>query len=205
LQYFLGHFEENDMLRSVLLTALLAFSASVSAEDFSYNYFSAGYTRINLDDGFVDIDGDAFGLNGSYEINESFYVFAGYGMGEFKEAGITVDLDSLSIGIGWHTPLSDRVDLVTDLSYEYIDLSALGQSVDDNGFGLGVGLRFAATDNVELNAGINYVDFSDGGNDTGFGVGALFGVSDNIDIGLSADWADDTSAYGINGRFYFGN
>ena len=193
------------MLRSVLLTALLAFSASVSAEDFSYNYFGAGYTRINLDDGFVDIDGDAFGLNGSYEINESFYVFAGYGMGEFEEAGVTVDMDTLRAGIGWHTPLSDRVDLVTDLSYEYIDLSAFGVSVDDNGFGLGVGLRFAATDNVELNAGINYVDFGDGGDDTGFGIGALFGVSDNIDIGLSADWADDTSAYGINGRFYFGN
>ena len=193
------------MLRSVLLTALLAFSASVSAEDFSYNYFGAGYTRINLDDGFVDIDGDAFGLNGSYEINESFYVFAGYGMGEFEEAGVTVDMDTLRAGIGWHTPLSDQVDLVTDLSYEYIDLSAFGVSVDDNGFGLGVGLRFAATDNVELNAGINYVDFGDGGDDTGFGIGALFGVSDNIDIGLSADWADDTSAYGINGRFYFGN
>ena len=193
------------MLRSVLLTALLAFSASVSAEDFSYNYFGAGYTRINLDDGFVDIDGDAFGLNGSYEINESFYVFAGYGMGEFEEAGVTVDMDTLRAGIGWHTPLSDRVDLVTDLSYEYIDLSAFGVSVDDNGFGLGVGLRFAATDNVELNAGINYVDFGDGGDDTGFGIGALFGVSDNIDIGLSADWADDTSAYGVNGRFYFGN
>jgi hypothetical protein len=33
----------------------------------------------------------------------------------------------------------------------------------------------------------------------------LYGVTENIDIGLSADWGDDSSAYGINGRFYFGN
>ena len=193
------------MLRSVLFTALIAFSASASAQGFDYNFFSVGYQRMNLDDGFIDVDGDGFGIDGSFAINDSFFIFAGYGMGEFEEQGVTVDVDTLSAGIGWHTPLTERVDFVTGLSYEYVEVGASGfGSVDENGYGLGVGLRFQASDAIELNTGINYVDYGDG-DDTGFGVGLLYGVSENIDIGVSADWADDTSAYGLNGRFYFGN
>ena len=60
------------MLRSVLLTALLAFSVSAGAQGFDYNYFSVGYQRLNLDDGFFDVDGDGFGLNGSFAVNEAF-------------------------------------------------------------------------------------------------------------------------------------
>ena len=193
------------MLRSVLLTALLALSASATAQDFDYNYLTLGYQRVTLDDGSFDVDGDGIGLNGSLELNENFTIFAGYGMAEFEEQGIEVDADTLSIGIGWHTPLADNVDLVTGLSYEYIDISALGFGVDDNGIGLGVGLRFAASDRMEVSGGVDYVDYSDGGDDTTFGLGFLYGVTDNVDVGLSGEWGDDSSAYGISGRFYFGN
>jgi hypothetical protein len=193
------------MLRSVLFTALIAFSASAGAQGFDYNYFSVGYQRMNLDDGSFDVDGDGFGVEGSFAINDSFFIFGNYGMGEFEEQGITVDVDTLSAGFGWHTALTDKVDFVTGLSYEYVDIGASGfGSVDENGYGLGVGLRFQASDAIELNGGINYVDYGDG-DDTGFGVGLLYGVSENVDIGVTADWADDSSAYGLNGRFYFGN
>jgi len=192
------------MLRSVLFTALIVFSASAAAQGFDYNYFSVGYERLNLDDGFVDVDGDGFGLSGSYSLNESFFVFGGYGMGEFKEQGVTVDVDTLSAGIGWHTPLSEQLDFVTGLSYEYVDLGVTGLgSSDESGYGLGVGLRYQASDAIELNGGISYVDLGDS-DDTSFGLGLLYGVTENIDIGVSGDWADDTSAYGLSGRFYFG-
>jgi hypothetical protein len=193
------------MLRSVLFTALLALSASATAQDFDYNYLSLGYQRVNLDDGTFDVDGDGLGLEGSFEVGESFFIFGGYGMAEFEEQGITVDVDQATVGLGWHTELSDNVDFVTGLSYEYIDVSALGLGVDDNGIGLGVGLRYAASDNIEINGGVDYVDYSDGGDDTTFGLGFLYGVTESIDIGLNGEWGDDSSAYGISGRFYFGN
>ena len=193
------------MLRSVLLTALLVFSASAGAQGFDYNYFGVGYQRLNLDDGFIDVDGDGFGVEGSFAVSDSFFLFGDYGMAEFSEQGQTVDLDALSLGIGWHTAISDRMDFVTGVSYEWAEVSAAGfGSVDDSGYGLGVGLRFQASDAIELNGGIDYVDYGDG-DDTSFGLGLLYGVTENIDIGVSADWADDTSAYGISGRMYFGN
>ena len=193
------------MLRSVLITTLLVFSASASAQGFDYNYFSVGYQRMELDTGLGDVDGDGFGVDGSFAINDNWFIFGAYGMGEFEEQGVTLDVDTLSAGIGWHTPLSETVDFVTGLSYEYVDVGASGfGSADENGYGLGVGLRFQASEAIELNGGINYIDYGDG-DDTTFGVGLLYGVSESVDIGVSADWGDDVSSYGLSGRFYFGN
>lgn len=193
------------MLRSVLLTVLLAFSVSAGAQDFDYTYFDVGYTRINLDDGSFDVDGDGFGASGSFEVGEQFFLFASYGLGSFDEAGASVDLDTWNAGLGWHTPLADRLDFVADLSYEYVKLSASGfGSVDDDGFGLGAGLRYMASDAVEINGGINYVDMGDGGDDTSFHLGALYALTDKIDLGLGGEWGDDSSAYTLSGRFYFG-
>lgn len=59
------------MLRSILFTALLALSASATAQDFDYNYFSIGYQRSNFDDGQIDADGDIFSASASFEISES--------------------------------------------------------------------------------------------------------------------------------------
>lgn len=133
--------------------------------------------------------------------------FASYGTGDLDDGfGNSVDIDELSACVGYHMPLSGQVDLVTGLSYEYVDLSAPGLgSVDDNGFGLSIGLRFAATEQVELNAGIKYIDLSDSGDDTGFGIGGLYNFTENFSVGLSGSWTDDTSTYGIGGRFNFGH
>jgi hypothetical protein len=194
------------MLRSVLFAALLAFSASASAQGFDYDYFSVGYQRVTLDDGSFDVDGDGFGVEGSFGISQSFFLTGEYGMAEFEEQGITVDADTLSAGIGWHTPLSDQLDFVANLSYEYIELSASGfGSQDESGYGLGAGLRYQATDALEINGGIGYVDYGNDGDDTTLGLRALYGITDNIDIGVSGEWGDDSSAYGLSGRFYFGS
>lgn len=188
------------MLRSSLVLLFLALSASASAKDFDYDYFSLSYGNIEIDDS--NVDGDGFGLAGSYAINEDFHVFAGY-----QSAGLDfgIDLSAFGAGIGYHTTLTPVVDLVASVSYQYIDFDAPGLGdADDNGLGLGVGLRFAASEEIELNAGISYVDFSDSGNDTSFGVGGLYSFTDAFALGLSADWGDDISSYTLEGRFYFG-
>lgn len=187
------------MLRSSLIVGLLAFSAAASAENFDYNYLTLGYGNIDFDD--IGVDGDGFGLGGSYAINESYHVFAGYTAADLD---FDVDATSWSAGIGYHTGLSDAVDLVATLSYEYVELDVpLVGSVDDNGLGLGLGLRFAASDKLEVTAGINHVDLSDSGSDTGFGLGGLYSFTEAFSLGLSGDWNDDSSAYTLSGRFYF--
>lgn len=188
------------MKRSTLGLALLALSATASASDFDYNYVSVGYGNTELDG--IDVDGDGFGITGSIAISDSYHVFAGY-----ETAGLDfgVDMTAWAAGIGWNFGLSDKVDMVTRLSYRYIELEASGfGSEDDNGLGAGLGLRFAATRQLELDAGIDYVDYGDGGDDTAFGLGGLYSFSDAFALGLGGSWSDNVSTYTVSGRFYFG-
>lgn len=188
------------MLRSSLLVLFFAFSATASADGFDYNYLSLGYGTIEFDD--IDVDGDGFGIGGSYAINPSYHVFAGY---DSADLDFDIDATTFDAGIGYNTGLSPTVDLVARLSYEYVELDAPAVSdVDDNGFGLGLGLRFAASEQLELNAGIKHVDLSDSGSDTGFEAGGLYNFTDAFSMGLGGSWGDDTSAYTLSGRFYFG-
>jgi hypothetical protein len=188
------------MLRSSLLVLLLAYSATSYADGFDYNYIDLSYGILEFDD--IDVDGDGFGIGGSVAINSDFHVFAGY-----QSAGLDfgVDVSQFGAGIGYNTELSPTVDAVARFSYQYVDVDAPGfSSVDDNGFGFGVGLRFAASDVLEIAAGIDFVDFDDGGDDTAFGLGAFYSFSGNFDAGLSGSWGDDVSSYLLTGRYYFG-
>ena len=188
------------MLRSSVLIFLLAFSMASYADDFDYNYIDLGYGILDFDD--IDVDGDGFGIGGSFAINSDFHVFGGY-----QSAGLDfgIDVSQFAAGVGYNTELSPTVDAVARLSYQYAEVDAPGfGSVDDNGFGFGVGLRFEATDVLEIAASIDYIDFGDGGDDTGFGLGAFYSFTDAFDAGLSGSWSDDTSTYLLTGRFYFG-
>lgn len=188
------------MLRTTLLVLVLVFSAASYAEDFDYSYVDLSYGILDFDD--IDVDGDGFGLGGSFAINPDFHVFAAY-----QSAGLDFDVDvtTFAAGIGYNTELSPTVDAVARLSYQYAEFDAPGLgSVDDNGFGFGIGLRVAASDVVEINAGIEYVDFGDGGDDTGFSLGGFYSFTDAFDLGLSGSWSDDTSLYALTGRLYFG-
>lgn len=189
------------MLRSIFaVIAFLGFSVSASAQGFNYNYVAVGYSQVDFDD--ADVDGDGFGIEGSYALNENVHLFGGYSQADFD---FGIDLDSFSAGVGYNTAISQTIDFVGRLSYEYIEVSASGLgSEDDNGFGLGIGLRAKASESIELNAGIQYVDLSDSGDNTAFGIGGIFALTDTIDIGLSGDWDDDITSYTLFGRFNFG-
>jgi hypothetical protein len=101
-------------------------------------------------------------------------VFGGYGSAGLD---LCIDATTFSAGFGYNSGMSDTVDLVARLSYEYIEFDAPGfGDVDDSGLGLGVGLRIAASNKLELNAGINYVNYGDGGDggdETGFAAGGF--------------------------------
>ncbi len=188
------------MLRLSLISLILAFSASANADDFDYNFLTLGYGSVDFDD--VGVDGNGFTLGGSYAMTDSYNAFFDYSAASL-DAGI--DTTRWGAGFGYHRALSDQVDLVAELSYEYLefDIPQVG-SIDDTGLGLAIGVRFAQSEKLELNAGINYVDYSDGGDDTGFELGALYSINDAYSVGLSGEWSDTVSMYTLSGRFHFG-
>ena len=187
------------MLRSSLLFVLVAFSASASAQEFDYNWLSFGYGQTELDD--IDVDGDGFGIGGSFAIADNVHVFANYSQADFD---FDVDGTEWGAGLGYNTPLSEVVDFVATLSYEYVEVDTPFGDADDNGVGLGVGLRWWATPQFEVDAGIQYVDLSDSGDDTGFGIGGWYYFTPAFSLGLSGSFTDDATGYVLAGRFFFG-
>lgn len=187
-------------MRATITALLLATASVAAAEDFSYDYFNLGYGVVEFDD--LDVDGDAISIDGAFAVADNYHLFAMYEMGDFD---FDIESTSYNLGIGYNTPVSETLDLVARLSYEYVEVDApLVQSVDDNGFGLGVGLRFAANEQLELNAGLDYVDLSDSGDDTAFNAAALYNFNEVFSVTLRGDWTDDVSTYTLGGRFYFG-
>lgn len=194
------------MLRKIHGLILLVLAAPAMAADISYNFIEAGYQEIDIDVGFSgggDIDGDGFGIGGSFELNENWFIAASYASADFD---FGVDLDQLSVGAGYHVPISDNADFYGALSFVRAEVSAGDFSEDEDGYAATIGLRGMVGERFELNGSLSYVDFgSSGGDTTAFGAGALYNFSDILAAGFSVEIDDDVTAYGIGVRIYFDN
>ena len=140
------------MLRSSLVLLVLAFSLSANADDFDYSYLQLDYSNFEFDE--FNVDGDGLGISGSFAINPDWHVFGGY-----QSAGLDfgIDVNTFNAGVGYNTEMSPTVDAYARLSYEYIEFDAPGgfPGVDENGIGFGIGMRFAASNELEVDAGVN--------------------------------------------------
>lgn len=188
------------MLRSLAVLLCMALGTTAFAEGPRYNFIEGSYERVEIDDSFGDIDGDGFGIGGSLELSDSFHAFASYGTADFD---FNVDLDTLTVGGGYHSPMTDSVDLVAEIAYVQVDASALGFSADDDGFGASIGLRGKTTDRVELEGFVDYVNLDDAGDDTSFRGAAWYAINDSFSVGLQLGFGDDATSYGIGGRVFF--
>lgn len=188
------------MLRSLTLVSFLALAGPALAQGISYNYIEGSYQRVELDDSLVDVDGDGFGIGGSFAVNDSWHIFGGYDATDFD---FDVELDELVLGGGFRTALSNTADFVARFAYVRFDVSSAFASVDDDGFGLSVGLRGMVADNVELAGFIDYVDLDQSGDDTSLRGEAWYQFQNNFALGFQLGTGDDVTRYGIAGRVYF--
>lgn len=191
------------MFRKLLVTSLLLLAFPAFAGDISYNYVQIGYQKIDIDDpgiGF-DVDGDGFGVAGSFEIGESWFIGAGYSQADFD---FGIDLDELAVGVGWHTVMSNNSDFYALLQYVRAEASASGfPSVDEDGIGAQIGVRGMVTDNVEIGGSIGYVDLGDAGDGTSFGANVQYYFTESFAVGLLLGFDEDATSYGAGVRFYW--
>jgi hypothetical protein len=189
------------MFKRSLAVSLLLVSAPSIAADLSYNYLELGYQWFDIDGTSADASGLLLG--GAAEVGESWFLTGGYANADV-DGGI--DTDTISLGMGYHAPLTDSVDLVGTLSYVRADVSVSGfGSGDDDGFAITAGLRGMLTDRVELAGSLGYVDFGDssGGDGTSINVSALYNFTANVAGGVFLGFDDDVTGYGIGARWYF--
>ena len=197
------------MFRKLLGLSLVMLAFPAFAGDISYNYVQLGYEKIEIDDiqPGVNVDGDGFGVGGSFEVGENWFVAVSYSQADFDADvgfGISVDFDQINAGVGWHTTMSNNSDFYALLQYVQAEASVSGfGSVDEDGIGATIGIRGMVTDKVELGGSIGYVDLGDAGDGTSFGANALYNFTPNFAAGVFLEFEEDTTGYGAGIRFYW--
>ena len=175
-------------LGKVVLGSLMLASAPLAAmaDDMSYSYVDAAYVETDIDNA---PSADGFGLRGSVGFAENWFVFADYA----SQSVQGIDLDSYDVGVGGHYGLNERLDLVGRLGYTKLELDAGGGfDADDDGYLLDLGLRGLVTEGVELEGGLHYTDFDEGGDDTGFYFGGRFHFNKTWAVGAEYQSGEDT-------------
>lgn len=180
---------------------LVMMSTSAMAEQPSYDFFQLSWTQVELDDDFIDVDGDGLSLSGSVEIGDNWHIIAGY-----TDLGFDfgIDLSEFVIGGGYHTAMSTNTSFFANLAWvtAEADVGPFG-SADESGIGASIGIRSMVSENWELQGSISYVDLGDAGDGTTLGLGAWYSFSDAFALGLIGGFEEDATSLGIGGRFYF--
>lgn len=169
---------------------MLGASGTALADGVSYNYLEGIY-------GYTDVKGvggheDSFTVGGSYGFGESFF---GFGDISTWDGGAGNKGTHGSLGLGWHTGLTDTVDFLAGVSFNLIDPKG-GSS--ETGYGANIGLRGRMGMNVELNGGVNYYDFGQGLDGFDFGVGGRYYFNDAFSTGLGFAMDDEGDAKTIS-------
>lgn len=181
-----------------IVLASLPFAAA--ADGFDYTFVEAGYVESELDVGAGDVDGDGLGLRGSLALNDTLHLFAEYAS---QDMDFDIDSTSWNIGAGAHWGLDKNLDFVAEAAWVKAEVDTPLGSADDDGLGVGAGLRFRATDKVELDGMIRYVDLDE--SDTSLAVGGRYYFTTAFALGGGFVFNDDDSGFHIGVRAEFGD
>jgi outer membrane protein with beta-barrel domain len=187
-----------------ILSGLAALAAALPlashAETMSYTYAELGYVDANLDVGSFNVDGDGFALRGSLAVLQNYFVFANYQDLSFDGG---VDTTLLEVGGGGHWPLSDKVDIIGKVGITKAELDSGRFDADDDGFLLGARVRGVIAPKVELEAGFDYRDLDEAGDDTTLVFDGRYFFIENLAGGVTAAFGDDDKFFGLNLRYAF--
>lgn len=185
-----------------LIIALMCILAAplAAADDLSYSYAEGWYSDIDFD----GIDGDALGGGVSVEVSDATFIYGAYESGEINTWFDDVDISTLQIGGGWHTPFTDSTDFVVQGGGFRADVSDYGDA--EWGANVGAGVRGAVTQVIILEAGIQYAHFwdSDIDGELSTSVGGEFRVSESLSLNAGYTWGeDDVTSWNAGVRVYF--
>jgi opacity protein-like surface antigen len=188
-------------MKRLALTAslLLAVAPAAVFAEMSYSNVELKYLDLSLNDSFVNVNGDGFALDGSYELNSKVFL-----LGEWQDQSYDFGVDGrqYELGAGFHHAINSTLDFVGTLSYLDAKVSAGSFSESDDGFGLGGGIRARLGKDFELDAGLKYVDFGSG-SDTGLHVSGRWYFKKAMALSFGTDSTDNADVWHVGFRAEF--
>ena len=181
------------------IAVLLLFPITGITDGFEYTFVEAGFVSSDIKDGRNDADGNGIGIAGSYAFSEQVHFIAEYVDQSFDS---DIDTTTISLGAGINHVLNEDWDLIGQLSYVSLDMDTASGSKDDGGLGLMGGVRGRIRPNIEVDAGLNYIDVR--GSDTSLFVSGRYYVRETFSIGGGLTLDDGDTALNITVRALFG-
>lgn len=191
--------------RALISTALAsAITFPALADSPNWNFVQGSYLKASIDG--LDVEPSGFGITGSTSMSENVFLGAAYKKLSGDISYLDVEASQISIGIGYHSPLSDKTDVYAMLGFEIVEAKASGYrysvSEDDTGYSFTVGLRSMVSESFELNGSVGYNSI-DGENETSLAAGAQYYFNENVSIGAQYTTGDDTNMWGFTARYSF--
>ncbi|MCF7749454.1 hypothetical protein KQ945_01750 [Bacillus subtilis subsp. subtilis] len=165
------------MRNTLILAALLATAplAASAADGLSYTYVEGGWAGLQVHDSRVNDPelGGAY-VRGSFAIAEQVHLLGGYSRVSdtlsINEASSKVVLKQPYLGVGYHMPMSNRIDFTSDITwlrrnaestYRYTGYPTLRSSYHTNLGQATVGVRGKPSQRTEAWVKAGYLDGSD--------------------------------------------
>lgn len=181
-------------LITISTLAIAGMMTNAHANNFNYNYAQVGYSAIND----FDVDGGVI-VAGSYDVQENVNIFGDFFVSTSSDSDVAddIDVDIYTLGIGYHTPISDKTDILADIALFNTNAEATTGAFsverDDSGYKLGLGARHKLSEKVEVNARGDHRN-SDDQTDTTFTLGGRYSFNPAISAGIDfTTGADDGS------------
>jgi len=192
--------------RSFFMIIIMLLSTNVVSREISYDYIQGTYsstTDSSLPGG--DVDGDGFGVTGSFSVIQNLAISVGYEKINFdRHQGVDIDTSQFALGITLHAPIAVGTDVVGNLSAikakAEINNGIVTLDNNDTGLVARIGLRHLITREIEIDVNFSYTDVFDN-NFSAFGLGARFYVNKQISFGLGYATGDDVDTLLLNARF----
>jgi hypothetical protein len=192
---------------SILVVTILAllWSGGALADGPNWTYLEAGYQKLDVDVPVFSYKPDGYGIDGSFAIHDNYFIFAGYGAVEDTVGAFPIDVKftAWNAGFGFNEGLNENTDIFATVSYQNAELDDGVFLVDDDGYGISLGVR-TVNNSFDFGAAVDYVDFGGtDGDDFSLSVGAAYKFNETIAAGVDASFGDDVTSWGVGMRFYF--
>lgn len=188
----------------LIVTIATATSSNIQAKDISYDYIQGFYGDVTDSSLNMDIDATSNGIEGSLGISSNIALTASYSAITYDRLeGINIIGNDFTFGVTMHFNISTNTDIAGNFSVLISDIEISDgfntYSNDDTGSSLDLSIRHKASDTIEIDAGLTYVDVYD---DTsiGYDFGLRIYPSSNFSLGIGYDTGDDVDAFIISAR-----
>jgi opacity protein-like surface antigen len=214
--------QQGTCMRKIFLAAALLAAAPLSAsaaESMSYTYVEGGWTQQQISAPGSNPKLDGAYIRGSFAIADQVNVFGGYSstsktyhledsIGEYR---IKNTIDQPELGIGYHMPMTDRVDFTADIAWMRINnevkfddgVTTDSAKIHTNAGRGSLGVRGKPSRRTEAWLKAGYIDGSDM---DGVWIGTLGGqVSFTRTWGMVGEvqYYDDVTQYSVGVRASF--